>query len=107
MNKVKISRYNYEEMMPGALSKFSSLISMSYCPYREGHIGNGHFGVNRYLYYDDIIILMERKIDKAKSPVKYGGTNGSLKTKKEIAKWESVIKKAKLMKAQNETKEEE
>jgi len=106
MNKVKISRYNYEEMMPNAVSKFASLIAMNYCPHREGHIGNGHFGVNRYLYYDDIIVLMERKIDKATSPIKYGGTNGSTKTKKEIAKWETMINKAKLMREKHEIKED-
>ena len=93
-NQPLITRYNYEEMMPNAEIQFASLISTTYCPYREGHIGKGHFGINRYLYFDDIISLMERKIKTQSSGIKYGGSNGNLKSKKLIKKWNSMLERA-------------
>ena len=90
--QIKISRYNYEEMMPNAEMKFASLIQMAYCPYRDGHIGNGHFGMNRYLYFDDIISLMERKIRSA-SGASVDWVPGT-RTRQNIAKWNKMLETA-------------
>ena len=93
--EIKIHRYNYDEMMPGAELEFPSMIAMPYCAHRDGPLGDGvHFGLYRYLYFDDIIALMERKIKAQSSGMKYGGSNGSIKTKKLLKKWNSMLQRA-------------
>ncbi len=90
MNKqIKISRYNFEEMMPNSNIKFTSLTQMTHCPFRNGYIRDNYFITNRYLYFDDIILLMERKIKSA--------TGASVawiprtKNKQNIAKWNKIL----------------
>ena len=90
----KITKHNYDEMMPGASISFQGLIASAYCPHREGHISGATFGLNRYLYYDDITILMEKRIKSHQSRFSFGGANAV----KNINKWKAMFTLATKMK---------
>ena len=94
-NQPRITRKNYEEMMPDSGLRFGSLISMAYVPYRTMLVKDSHAQV-RYLFYDDIIDFMVKKTKAL--PVM------GLKYEKARERYEHIRKLAIKMKNQKEKK---
>ncbi len=57
----RITKHNYNEMMPNAQMNFASLIIMPFMKHRIMVSPNSNIQI-RYFYYDDIISVMERKV---------------------------------------------
>ncbi len=87
----RITKHNYNEMMPNAQMNFASLIIMSFMKHRIMVSPNSNIQI-RYLYYEDIISVMERKVRDLPS---IGEQNIKLRIK-----WNNIIQLAMKMKNQ-------
>ena len=83
MNQVRINRYNYDELMPNASIAFGSLIAAAYCPRRVGK-AKENFNEIRYLYPEDIVDMMDKRLKKVH------GAFETRRTKADTVKWTKI-----------------
>ena len=87
---MRITKYNFDELVPNSPISFATLTAAAYCPYNMMR-GPKNFQNIRYLTYNELIDFMEKRIKRV-------GTAIGAKSITTISKANKVIEIANKMK---------